>query len=81
MKVVWACLKVSGLAKAFQKGTVNGIKKKRQTEEELGRQYQRVDSEGLCQLNQGSLRQDKIKRGCCEVICGVPTTLHGYWID
>ena len=26
-------------------------KKKRQTEEEVGRQYQRVDKNGLCQLN------------------------------
>ena len=26
-------------------------KKKRQTEEEVGRQYQRVDRNGLCQLN------------------------------
>ena len=26
-------------------------KKKRQSEEEVGRQYQRVDSNGLCQLN------------------------------
>ena len=48
MKVVWACPKVSGLAKAFQKDTVNGIKKKRQTEEEMGRQYQRGDSERFC---------------------------------
>ena len=26
-------------------------KKQRQTEEEMGRQYQRVDRNGLCQLN------------------------------
>ena len=26
-------------------------KKKRQTEEEVGRQYQRVDRNGLCQIN------------------------------
>ena len=29
-------------------------KKKRQTEEEEGRQYQRVDRSGLCQLNKSS---------------------------
>ena len=28
--------------------------KKRQTEEAVGRQYQRVDRNGLCQLNKGS---------------------------
>ena len=37
----------SGLAKTILQGTV----KKRQTEEEVGRQYQRVDRNGLCQLN------------------------------
>ena len=43
----------SGLAKTILQGTVKG-KRKRQTEEEVGRQYQRVDRNGLCQLNQGS---------------------------
>ena len=32
-------------------GTVKGKRKKRQTEEEVGRQYQRMDRNGLCQLN------------------------------
>ena len=41
----------SGLAKTILQGTVKGKKKKRQTEEESGRQYQRVDRNGLCQLN------------------------------
>ena len=44
----------SGLAKTIIQGTVKGKKKKRQTEEEVGRQYQRVDRNGLCQLNKGS---------------------------
>ena len=41
----------SGLAKTILQGTVKGKIKKRQTEEEVGRQYQRVDRNGLCQLN------------------------------
>ena len=41
----------SGLAKAILQGTVKIRRKKRQTEEEFGRQYQRVDRNGLCQLN------------------------------
>ena len=41
----------SGLAKTILQGTVKGKKKKRQTEEEVRRQYQRVDRNGLCQLN------------------------------
>ena len=40
----------SGLAKTILQGKVKG-KRKRQTEEEVGRQYQRVDRNGLCQLN------------------------------
>ena len=41
----------SGLAKTILQGTVKGKKKKRQTEEEVGRQYQRQDRNGLCLLN------------------------------
>ena len=48
----------AGLAKTILQGTVKGTKKKekkkkkkRQTEEEVGRQHQRVDRNGLCQLN------------------------------
>ena len=41
----------SGLAKAILQGTAKGKRKKRQTEEEVGRQYQRMDRSGLCQLN------------------------------
>ena len=41
----------SSLAKTILQGTVKGKRKKRQTEEEVGRQYQRVDRNGLCQLN------------------------------
>ena len=40
----------SGLAKTILQDTVKG-KKKRQTGEEVGRQYQRVDRNGLCKLN------------------------------
>ena len=43
----------SGLRKTIVLGLVNG-KRKQKTEEEVGRQYQRVDRNGLCQLNQGS---------------------------
>ena len=71
----------SGLAKTIIQGTVKGKKKKRQTEEEVGRQYQRVDRNGLCQLNKGSWKQVKMERHCCEFICGAPTTFQGYGIE
>ena len=41
----------SGLAKTILQGTVKGKRKKRQSEEEVGRQYQRMHRNGLCQLN------------------------------
>ena len=41
----------AGLAKTIIQGTMKGKRKKKQTEEEVGRQYQRVDRNGLCQLN------------------------------
>ena len=52
-KLRWFChvSGSSGLAKTILQGTVKGKRKKRQTEEEVGRQYQRVDRNGLCQLN------------------------------
>ena len=41
----------SGLSKGNPTGHSERKKKKRQTEEAVGRQYQRVDRNGLCQLN------------------------------
>ena len=45
------CLKVFWFSKDIPIGHSERKKKKRQTEEEVGRQYQRVDRNGLCQLN------------------------------
>ena len=44
-------LKVLWFNKDNPTGHSERKKKKRQTEEEVGRQYQRVDRNGLCQLN------------------------------
>ena len=44
----------SGSAKTILQGTVKGKRIKRQTEEEVGRQYRRVDRNGFCQLSYGS---------------------------
>ena len=41
----------SGLAKTILQGHNEKTKKQRQTKEEMGRQSQRVDRNGLCQLN------------------------------
>ena len=50
-KMVWPCLKVFWFSKDNPTGHSERKNKKRQTEEEVGRQYPRVDRNGLCQLN------------------------------
>ena len=50
-KMVWPPFKVFWFSKNNSTGHSEKIKKKRQTEEEMGRQYQRVDRNGLCQFN------------------------------
>ena len=49
-KMVWPCLKVFWFSKDNPTGHSERKKKKRQSEEEVGKQYQRVDRNGLCQL-------------------------------
>ena len=50
-------------------------KKTRQTEEELERQQQGMDSPGVRQVPEGSGEQNKMETTGCEIICGAPTTL------
>ena len=47
-KMVWPCFKVFWSSKDNPTGHSERKKKKRQTEEEVGRQYQRVDRNGFC---------------------------------
>ena len=50
-RMVWPCLKVFWFNEDNPTGHSERKKKKRQTEEEVERLYQRVDRNGLCQLN------------------------------
>ena len=50
-KLKWPCFKVFWFSKDNPTGHSERKKKTRQTEEEVGRQYQRMDRNGLCQLN------------------------------
>ena len=50
-------------------------KKTRQTEEEVGRQHQRMYRPGVRQVPDGSGEQEKMEETGCEIICGAPTTL------
>ena len=65
----------SGLAKTILQGTAKGVKKTRQTEEEVGRQHQGMDRLGVCQVPDGSGEQGKIEETGCEIKCSAPTTL------
>ena len=52
--MIWSCFKDIWFSKDNPTRHSESKKKKRQIEEEVGRQYQRVDRNGLCQLNWGS---------------------------
>ena len=72
--VVWSCFPFirSGqnhLARHSERG-----KKTRQTEEEVGRQYQGMDRPEIRQVPEDSGEQGKMEETGCEIICGAPTT-------
>ena len=46
------------------------VKKTKQTEEEVGRQYQGMDRPGVRQVPEGSEEQGKMEETDCEIICG-----------
>ena len=68
----------SGLAKTILQGTVKGGRRqgrqRKQTEEEVGRQHQGMDSPGGHQIPEGSGEQGKLEESGCEIICGAPKT-------
>ena len=73
--MVWSCLPFirsaqNHLARHSERG-----KKKRQTEEEVGRQHQGKDRPGVRQVAEGSGEQGKMEKTGCKIISGAPTTL------
>ena len=49
-------------------------RKERKTEEEMGRQY-KMDSNGVWRFPECGGRQGNVERYCCNVVCGVATTV------
>ena len=49
--------------------------KTRQTEVEVGRQYQGMDGPGVQQVPQGNGEQGKMEKTACKIICCAQTTL------
>ena len=75
IEVVWTCLLFIRYGQNHLAGHSERGKKTRQTEEELGRQHQRMDRPGVRQVPVGSGEQEKIEKIGCKIICGAPTTL------
>ena len=72
---VWLCFPLIRTGQNHLAGHSERGKKTRQTEEELGRQHQRMDRPGVRQVPVGSGEQEKIEKIGCKIICGAPTTL------
>ena len=67
-EIVWAHLKI-----LFLVGDSKGSKNERKTEEEIRRQHQIMDKNRVWRFLEGSGRQEKLGKYCCNVICGAPT--------
>ena len=76
--MVWPCFKVLWFSKDSPSGHSERKKKKRQTEEEVGRQYQRVNRIGLpAQLGQLITGQDG--KGLLQIHLWCPDDLPRLW--
>ena len=73
--IVWSCLPFIRSSQNHLARHSKKWKKTRQTEEEVGRQHQRIDRPGVRQVSEGSVEERKMEETGCEVICGAATTL------
>ena len=72
---IWSCLPFIRSGQNYLARHIERGKKTRQTEEEVGRQHQGMDSPGVQQVPEDSGEQQKMEKTGCKVICGAPTTL------
>ena len=73
-RMVWQHLKILWYGEDNSAEDSERSKKERKTEEKMGRLHQRMDRNGIWRFPEGSRRQGRIERYCCNVICGTPTT-------
>ena len=73
--VVWSCLPFIRSGKNHLARHSERRKKTRQTEEEVGRQYQAMDRPGVRQFPEGSGEQEKMEETGGKIICGALMTL------
>ena len=73
--MIWSCFPFIRSGQNHLARHSERVKKRRQTEEEVGRQHQGMDRPGVRQIPEGSGEQRKIEETGCEIICGASTTL------
>ena len=72
-QMVWPHLKILWHGEDNSSGDSERSKKERKTEE-MGRQHQGMDGNGVWRFPEGSGRQGRVERYCCKIICGAPMT-------
>ena len=72
--MVWPDLKILWHGEDNSARDSERSKTERKTEEELGRQHQRMDGIGVWRFPEGSGRQGRMESYCCNITCGAPTT-------
>ena len=73
-KMVKPHLKILGHGEDNSAGDSERSKKERKTVEGMGRLHQGMDGNGVWRFPEGSGRQRRVKRYCCNIIYGAPTT-------
>ena len=72
--MVWPHLKILRHGEGNSAGDSERSKKARKSEEEMGRKHQGMDGKGVWRFPEGSGRQGRMERYCCNIIGGAPTT-------
>ena len=73
-QMVWPHLKILWHSEDNSAGDSERSKKERKTVEEMGKWHQGMDGNGIWRIPEGSGRQGRMERYCCNVTCGSPTT-------
>ena len=71
--VVWSCFPLIRSGQNHHARHSESGKKTRQTEQEVGKQQQRMDRPGVRQVPVENM--EKMEKTGCKIICGAPTTL------
>ena len=73
--MVWINLKIFWHGDVSSAGDSERNKKQKKREKEIGRQHQSIYRYGVWRFLEGSGKYRKIERYCCDIICGVLSTV------